>query len=222
MDCPNCGRTLLDDSRFCSWCGKDAVVRTPEPGDAVVETSSPASPPAPKPEVHPWLRYFARTFDLTLAVVIFLAAVRLGQVQIGRPAIYFAGVMVYAVYFAIESVMIWRTGTTPGKFLFRITVESRSGERGYDKCWRRSLGVFVRGVAMGIPFVMLAAQMLSYMQLMRDGQTSWDRDFGFEVKHGLVGPGRVVIIVLLFVVLTVILAEFIMRGMPVPGPSGDV
>jgi len=207
MDCPNCGRELLEGSRFCSWCGKDLAAASVElplenaPAPALV-IEAPA-----RPRPHPWIRYFARSFDFALAVAVFLLGARLADVPLERPAAYFLGMLVYGVYFAIEAVMISKLGTTPGKALFHVSVESAGGGTpSFHQSWRRSLGVYVRGVAFGIPLVMPLAQLFSYFQLVREGQTSWDRDFQCRVKHGEITAGRAVVIICSFFVLALILS----------------
>jgi hypothetical protein len=224
MECPNCGKELLEGSRFCSWCGRDLAPVTIEP-----QAEVPAAAPSPvvqvvaRPRPHPWIRYFARSFDFALAVVTFLVATKLSNVPLERPAAYFMGMLVYGVYFAIESVLIWRIGTTPGKALFHVSVESAiGGAPSFQQSWRRSLGVYVRGVAFGIPLIMPVAQLFSYFQLIRDGQTSWDRDFHCRVTHGTISTVRAVVIVFCFLVLVAILGAVLLGDGSAAALAGDV
>jgi len=155
-------------------------------------------------------------------VTLFLLVTKLANVPVEPPAAYFLSVLVYAVYFGIESLLIWRLGTTPGKALFRVSVESSlGGMPDFHQSWRRSLGVFVRGVAFGIPLIMPVAQLFSYVQLVRDGQTSWDRDFRCQVKHGEISTTRAVLIVFLFFALGAVLAAVFLTGQS-GGEIGDV
>jgi hypothetical protein len=223
MDCPQCGRELLEASRFCSWCGKDLAAPAAEfQTAATAEPTFPAPPVVERPRPHPWIRYFARSFDFALAVVVFLAGVRLTNVEIGKPEAYFIGIVVYGVYFAVESVLLWKLGTTAGKSLFHVSVGSAyGGPLSFHQSWRRSLGVFVRGVAFGIPLIMPVAQLFSYIQLIRNGQTSWDRDFGCEVRHGDISVARSITIVLAFLVVAIAFTVLFFGEAGIPA-SGDV
>jgi hypothetical protein len=130
--------------------------------------------------------------------------------------------VIYGVYFAIESVLLWKLGTTAGKSLFHVSVESvYGGPLSFHQSWRRSLGVFVRGVAFGIPLIMPIAQLFSYIQLIRDGQTSWDRDFGCKVNHGDISVARAITIVLAFLVVAIAFTILFFGDAGVPA-SGDV
>jgi hypothetical protein len=193
------------------------------PADVPVVAAAPEIRELALPKPHPWIRYFARSFDFALAVVAFLVAAKLVDLPIERPAAYFISILVYAIYFAFESVLIWKIGTTPGKALFHMSVESAGGGTpSFGQSWRRSLGVYVRGVACGIPLIMPVAQLFSYVQLVRYGQTSWDRDFHCRVLHGEISTGRAVVIVFCFFVLAAILSVvFLGTAASVP-PAGDV
>ena len=82
--------------------------------------------------------------------------------------------------------------------------------------------MFVRGVAFGIPLIMPVAQLFSYLQLVREGQTSWDRDFRCQVKHGKISTSRAVLIVFSFFALAAILAVVFFGGAAGSVQSGDV
>jgi hypothetical protein len=214
---------LLEASRFCSWCGKDLAAPAGEPEPAPPpEPAFPVPPVVERPRPHPWIRYFARSFDFALAVVVFLLGAKLARTEIAKPAAYFIGIVIYGVYFAIESVLLWKLGTTAGKSLFHVSVESvYGGPLSFHQSWRRSLGVFVRGVAFGIPLIMPIAQLFSYIQLIREGQTSWDRDFGCKVNHGDISVARAITIVLAFLAVAIAFTILFFGDAGVPA-SGDV
>ena len=65
------------------------------------------------------------------------------------------------------------------------------------------------------------AQLFSYIQLIRDGQTSWDRDFGCKVNHGDISVARAITIVLAFLVVAIAFTILFFGDSGVP-TSGDV
>jgi hypothetical protein len=176
------------------------------------------------PRPHPWLRYFARAFDMSLAAV-FLLPVAGGWAGEDLWSSYLVALVIYSVVFALEGFLISSFGTTPGKALFHIRVESSAGGRPtLPQAVRRSALVFLRGLALGIPFLSLIAQILSYVQLTRDHITGWDRACATEVRHGEITVGRAAVILIAYFTLIAVLTGVLVytSGAGSVGPSADV
>ena len=73
-----------------------------------------------------------------------------------------------------------------------MAVERQDGTAiDFGSALRRSFAVWLRGaLGGGLPVVSLIAMVLAWNRLRDDGQTSWDRDGGFVVRHGEVGFWR--------------------------------
>ena len=192
MFCSKCGAELPDDARFCAFCGRDQRVVTEEPVQVAVAAGPPAytaavAPPEARP--HPWLRYWARSIDLCLLLVA------LAAVGLVRPASFIQNLLALYLFVPVEIILLSAFGTTPGKWLFRISIEADGGGRpGLVAALRRTIGVLVLGMGFLIPIVSLLAQVMAYMRLMETRTTAWDRQSGCRVLHGAISPARVVLI----------------------------
>ncbi len=111
----------------------------------------------------------------------------------------FALVAIFAWVF-IESLFLSTTGTTPGKWLFRIRLIPPSGEKpDYSTALSRSFKVWWRGLGIGFPLVSLITLIVAHGKLTKNGTTTWDKDDGFTVLHERIGPLRVIVAVTFFV-----------------------
>ena len=199
-----------------SAIGDPAYFAAGRPGSypAYTEAPAPAAVYAPAaaaaaPPVHPWLRFWARVCDmwlLGLAITVFLAVV--GFDLVPRFLLNTLSLLMMTV---IEAVCLSCWGTTPGKYLFNITVLDRAGRRlGFGDAYGRSFAVFLKGMGMGLFIIPLITQIVGYVRLSNRGITSWDENGGFRVAHGPVGAGRAVAAVLtMFLTFSLTVAVFV-------------
>jgi uncharacterized membrane protein len=104
----------------------------------------------------------------------------------------------------VEAVLLSTWGSTPGKALLRISLSTSDGSTlGYITSLSRSLDVWIRGLAAGVPFVNLLTQLRAYNNLTKKGITSWDAARNLKVTHERIGPVRILIL------CTVLLIDFI-------------
>ena len=141
----------------------------------------------------PWRRYGARSIDL-------LSNGLIGGVLLG--AIFYAVAPLTADRFftnlnplldmlitaftgcLITGAIIGFSGTSVGKWIFGIKVTNPNGKPiGVLNGIKRDLGVYVKGLAMGIPFLTLITLIIAYTNLNKDGTTSWDKNGGYVVSH---------------------------------------
>ena len=156
---------------------------TPEP-----RTTADAEPPGDT-EPHPWMRYFARTIDIVLfsmgaGLVSGIMLPLLGRfVNVALLLILVISMWVFGWIF-IESALLATWGTTPGKWLFGLTLRTARGTKlDFPTALRRTLKVWVRGLALGLPIVSLIALVIAYNRLKEKGETSWDAEGGFQVTR---------------------------------------
>lgn len=153
------------------------------------------------PQVRPWVRYWARTSDMFMFAIIFgiFLGLTFPQVmEIGNMAL---GIIITFVYLFVEPLMLSLFGTTPGKALLNIHLRRVDGGLlTYREALSRMFNVWLRGLGLGIPLVVIVMNIISYTKLTNEGITSWDKAGGFRVSHREVGALRVVGMVALFFV----------------------
>lgn len=167
-------------------------------------TRSPGSPSPPAPsDVRPWVRYWARHLDLftwsfLLGVVALFAVPSLLDTE-GLADILVGMGISFSWVFA-EAALLSTWGTTPGKWLLRITVRGPTGATlGFEEALGRSFAVWWMGLGAGFPIAYLITMGVAHGKLTSAGVTTWDREGGFRVNHALVGPYRSLAAVLFFV-----------------------
>jgi len=108
-------------------------------------------------EIHPWRRFFARWLDYGLwsSIILFfyivILRVRPLPGNFGSALITIVGM---ALFIPVEALMLWKFGTTPGKFALGIRLESiQGGNLTWEEALRRSCNVFVQGCGCCIPLL---------------------------------------------------------------------
>ena len=206
---------------------KEAEKKAAENSPPAVPTpKDQPSPPKKVPvafEVRPLTRFWARLFDYL--VVIFLAIwfsdVEVPKLspepltlvegfyrskEIFRSEEYqqFNQLVIYSIliWHVLEAVFISLLGTTPGKALFGIHILTYSGQRpAILPALGRSFLVFVLGMGMHIPLLVILAMTFTFFRLMTRGQTLWDQALRLQVRHPPMSIGRILLAILAFFAL---------------------
>jgi uncharacterized RDD family membrane protein YckC len=204
MFCTQCGTATAGDTKFCGNCGAPvqsaSSPRVLEPEN----TSAPLLIPRAEPcvsQVRPWVRYWARMFDIYLAAIVgglaigFLnpdAFTEPGSDQLFGLAVVFAWVF-------IEALFLSTAGTTPGKWLFKTRIVPPHGSAlDYSTALSRSFKVWWRGLGIGFPLASLITLIVAHGKLTKNGVTTWDRDDGFTITHERIGALRVIVAIVFF------------------------
>jgi uncharacterized RDD family membrane protein YckC len=156
---------------------------TPDPGGAAAGRA-----------VRPWVRYWARVIDLYVFGAVVTALIDYSNLGLlGSPgAQKTSSLLALVAWMLIEARLLQQLGTTPGKLLLNVRVWRRDGGAvTLRDTLLRSLRLWWRGLGAGLPVVSFITAYLAYRQLRDRGETSWDRDGGWEVVHGEIGPLRV-------------------------------
>lgn len=150
----------------------------------------------------PWIRYWARIFDIYLFSLLGGALLGFFAPELlARTSDIVLGVVALLIWLVVESILLSVAGTTPGKSLLKIHIRRADGtEIGLRDAFTRSILVWWRGMGVGIPLISLFTLITAYTNLTTQGMTSWDRDSGFVVSHDEVGWTRVVCLVAFFVI----------------------
>jgi len=166
-------------------------------GTITTEQAQPAVP-----LVRPWIRFWARMFDIWV-FGFFFAFFAMGLIAIVAPEsnlekvifdkeneLWFGMFSLFAWVF-VEATLLSTFGTTPGKFLFKIKLIPPSGSvPTFGAALARSIAVWWRGLGTGFPLMSLFTLLRANSRLVEQGITSWDRDDGFTVVHERIGVAR--------------------------------
>ena len=209
MFCPRCGKVSSGNVKFCAHCGASAPDRL---RPALAPTALPDSPPTTlttpeedKPPPRPWVRYWARAFDLVLSGII--AGVLLPGLSQMEGGHHVMGILIPFMWIFLESLLLSTLGSTPGKWLFRIRLIPNAGGRPrYLSALSRSFKVWWRAFGATVPVLNLVLLFKAYVNLNKNGVTSWDRDTGFSVVHERIGIPRVFFAIIFFAGLTLLIS----------------
>lgn len=140
-----------------------------------------------KPVTHPWRRFFARSIDYTLLNVIELfvlvVILRIRPVNAFIYSLINFTIFSYMLWIPIEGVLLHYFGTTPGKWVMGIRVESINGGRlSISAAMHRAWGVLRYGFGFTIPIYDLWRQYRSYKDYVDYGYALWDQEWDAEVQ----------------------------------------
>jgi tetratricopeptide (TPR) repeat protein len=170
----------------------------------------------------PWVRFFARTFDLLL--LSFPTAFLFGIIFPNFTARLLTGgivselifeIIVFPFIFVMEALVISIFGNTPAKAILKTKILNSEGkELSFQEALKRGFYIYVAAFCFGLPIINLIAYLVQYNKLKKDGKTPWDKRFNFNVYHSHIGMARG----LLYVALCFLLVMFIkvIRDTPAP------
>lgn len=150
----------------------------------------------------PWIRFWARTIDYIVTGIIIYSFIGYARGRGGIPEHAFqwlnnpiiSSMLVVGLWAVIEPIVVSSFGTTLGKAILRVKLSHQTNENlkmvDFGYLLQRSVNVCVKGMGIGLPFITLIANLVSYRNLKSHGVTNWDRDYGFNVTHGEVGYFR--------------------------------
>jgi uncharacterized RDD family membrane protein YckC len=143
--------------------------------------------------LHPWRRFFARMIDMYIFVLIFFLFLGIVFPELfattqtpttTRENDYLYSLFGTAAYTVYEAICLNVFGITFGKFLYGIQIKAKEDDGiAFSIALKRALAVWFRGLGLGIPFVTLITLFVAYRTLLKDRQTSWDRDFSCRIFH---------------------------------------
>lgn len=162
-------------------------------------------PPLPRSVVvgMPWRRFWARWLDLSIYSAIFWLGIwgiggDVREIMLNG----WAKLLLYVPWFAVESWMIHRYATTPGKWLLQLRVLNQDGSHlSLNQAVIRSLRVLCLGIAFGWELMTVLCQMVGYVSVKTLHRSSWD----LKGEHQVIGqsirnPFRLAVYAVLMVV----------------------
>lgn len=165
-------------------------------------------------EPQPWARYFARMIDIGLFATLVMIPYEALKVVLPEIPVILINFVSLFLYNFVEATTFSLYGTTAGKWFMKVEVRTFSGDPlSFSRALGRSFTVWIRGLAMGLPFVNLFTMAASYGHLRKRGITDWDRNGKYRVRHGRIGPARISILVIAIAVfVTGLIFGAIMEG----------
>jgi uncharacterized RDD family membrane protein YckC len=164
------------------------------PSSAEAEQPAPASPPPLPEENHSLRRFWARWLDLYLFAGIWWIGMWAAGRDIGATlANMWLLLFFYVPWFALESFLLHRFGTTPGKWLLGLRVCNNDGSLlSLSEATRRSARVLFIGIGFGLDIIAIACQVMAYFTTKRIGKPLWDHAAGHRVTAAPLAPLRIV------------------------------
>jgi hypothetical protein len=103
-------------------------------------------------------------------------------------------VLLWLALFAMipaEALSLAIAGTTPGKALLGLSIVRRDGTRpNFAQTFARSVQVFWRGLAVGLPVIAFFTILVAGVAHMNKGRTTWDDRLGLEARAAPLTGGR--------------------------------
>jgi hypothetical protein len=155
-------------------------------------------------QLHPWLRFWARSIDYTILGIIISYIWCFLPIEVSRKLYSIERIMYLTpfIWIFIESVLISKTGTTIGKWIFNIQIKGDKGKLLTCKqsIYRSSL-VWLVGLGFGIRYVEVVTRVYAYIKLENEGKSVWDKKANSEIIYGQIGIWRVLIAVSILVLI---------------------
>jgi hypothetical protein len=190
--------TLVWREGMEEWvCASAASELAPNGALDSVEKGALPSPWAEGSQVRPWVRLVARSIDVMLFSMVVGLVLGMFYTEAAIRGNLAVPLAVLLGWCFVEPLLLSRWGTTVGKALLRVRVRrvSDGGVLSYREGLERSLHIWARGLAMGLPIVGIIAQFLAYQDLVNRGTTAWDRLGGYRVEHACIGQRRAAIVI---------------------------
>ncbi|MEH7095419.1 RDD family protein [Neobacillus vireti] len=145
------------------------------------------------PTGRPFVRYLARFFDLSLFSFFLITFV-----SIFSPSFLFesSGLFIFILnlilYISVEAVILSIFGNTIGKAILNLRLYKINGDRlDFLTAIKRSIYVTGAGMGFGVPIINLVCFYFSYLDLKKNGKSTWDREIETIVLYGQVSTARI-------------------------------
>jgi len=181
MNCHNCGAELQPTESACAHCGAASTIST-------------------LPLAGAWPRFWARSLDVTLwlllcgAVLEFRAPTLLdaGGSANAHLVEQFLGLMSLPVAMAGDALTYMLFGNTPGKWAAGLRVRDLAGNKLRPLQYLlRNSRVYVHGLALGLWLIAIVTMIEQYRRVRSGALTSWDVRLESRVLHVRGGMLRV-------------------------------
>jgi uncharacterized RDD family membrane protein YckC len=136
-----------------------------------------------------WPRFWARTFDTFLysllaglVIGLLFPSFFMAEIFEGRGGAILIGLLILPFVMIIDAVIISKFGSSLGKAIAGLRVADIDHEKlTLETSLRRNMQVYLKGLALGIPLLNLAAYGNAHAAVRDQGLTSWDQATGSRV-----------------------------------------
>ena len=160
---------------------------------------------------HPWRRFWARGVDGVLILAIAFAAFP-GlwlQLRAGWNVLFVQWVVLALYNTALEPLLLWAVGWTPGKLLLGIRVTNRNGGRlTFQQATDRTINVLIYGLAFHVP-LLKEARIYDCLGKAEDGELlPWEQDTQLVFRKVGVWKHTLVVLIYLLSVVSILWVGF--------------
>lgn len=158
---------------------------------------------------HPWKRFFARDIDIAICILLieFVWIVLLHRISsestLEEYLFAFFGLLLMLF---LEPLCISHFGTTPGKYIFGITISNLNGEKlTYKEAFQRTCKVLFWGRGLNIPFFNLYRLYQSRAEYLENRCTRWDFqlfDYHIPEKKSVVPALKFALFFVIYIVIS--------------------
>jgi len=168
---------------------RPAIPRPPAPRPAAAPAARPPTTPravAPVLQVADagiFSRFTARSFD-SMLIVVFLTMVLPTLPVSPRAQDTIVGYCALFLWVFVEAALLAAWGTTPGKWLFGVTVRTRGGAKpDFGTAVHRSLSVWWQGMRAGLPIASLISAIRTWIRIRNYREATWDAESALVVNQ---------------------------------------
>ena len=178
--------------------------------DSIGMKATKAVPPPLPVEPYPFLRFFARWFDISAYILLLSSLVRLGgndlfSLLLGSSLYLY---LYFLPWVALEAILLTQFATSPGKYLLGIRIVAKDGgPLRPGAALTRSLRAFIVGLGLMVhPFLTGICHIFCLWHVLRRNKAPWDLMTSTRVEAST--PRRVCILrfCLLFLAVVVLLS----------------
>jgi hypothetical protein len=166
------------------------------------------------PRASRWPRFFGRMFDLwweaiVVSFVIGLAGAYSSLLLNWMNAPYFGllfGLICIPIALFLDAIVYKLFGNTPGKWMLNLVVTASGDRLSLLQYLRRNVGLWVSGLALGLPFCTLFTMLYQSSRLGYGKPASYDEALAFSVRQKPLGLVRTMAFATAFISLFAIIA----------------
>lgn len=155
----------------------------------------------------PWARFWAKQIDLiiwntVIGAILVVSFPSLASQLTGRGGDYVLLLLALPISLVVDALLITWTGSSMGRALAGIYVIHEDGNKlTASAALERNLGVYGRGLCLGLPIFSLFTLKASFDDVKENGTTHWDRETSSRVAGTAEGSHRVYVVGFIAVIL---------------------